>query len=79
MLWVIIKKDKLNGINFKIWYRNLRDVLKNRKKYVLDDPLIGEPDDNATSAARTVNDRMLDEFMEISCLVLAHMEPDLQL
>ena len=70
----ILEKDKLNGTNFTTWYRNLRIVLKHDKKeHVLEDPLPEEP-------ATTMNayQKLVDESMEISCLMLACMEPNLQ-
>ena len=75
----ILEKEKLNGTNFTNWYRNLRIVLKQEKKdHVLDTPLPDEPDDDATVAAMNAYRKTLDESTEISCLMLAHMEPDLQ-
>src|SRR5664279_2995470 len=76
----ILEKDKLNGTNFTNWYRNLRIVLKQEKKeHVLDNPLPGEPGDDESAAARTAYRKARDESTEISCLMLAHMEPELQL
>ena len=47
----ILEKDKLNGTNFTNWYRNLRIILKQKKKdHVLDTPLPGVSDDDATVA-----------------------------
>ena len=75
----ILEKDKLNGTNFTNWYRNLRIVLKHDKKdHVLDTPLPDEPDDDATVAVHNAYRKTRDDSMEISCLMLAHMEPDLQ-
>ena len=36
------------------------------------------PDENASVAATNAYHRKCDESTEISCLMLAHMEPDLQ-
>ena len=78
-LRTILEKDKLNDTNFTNWYRNLRIVLKQEKKdHVLDNPLPDEPNENATVAATNAYRRICDESTEISCLMLAHMEPDLQ-
>ena len=47
----ILEKDKLNGNNFLDWYRNLRIVLrKEKKKYILDQPILEEPAANAPRA-----------------------------
>lgn len=78
-LRTILEKDKLNGTNFTNWYRNLRIVLKHEKKeHVLDDPLPEEPEEDATAAVKAAHRRTLDASTEISCLMLAHMELDLQ-
>ena len=75
----ILEKDKLNGTNFTTWYRNLRIVLRNEKKeQVLENPLPEEPADNANATARNAYQKLVDESNEISCLMLASMEPDLQ-
>ena len=70
----ILEKDKLNGTNFTTWYRNLRIVLKHDKK----DNVLEEPADNATAAAKNAYQKLKDESTEISCLMLACMEPELQ-
>jgi hypothetical protein len=75
----ILEKDKLNGTNFTTWYRNLRIVLKHDKKEnVLEEPLPEEPANNATAAAKNAYQKLKDESNEISCLMLASMEPELQ-
>ena len=75
----ILEKDKLNGTNFTNWYRNLRIVLKHDKKdHVLDNPLPDEPNENVIAAVNNAYRRTMDESTEVSCLMLAHMEPDLQ-
>ena len=77
-LRMIIEKDKLNGTNFTNFYRNLRIVLKQEKKeHVLDNPIPKEPAADESSAIRAAYYRARDESTEISCLMLAHMEPEL--
>ena len=40
----LLDKEKLNGVNFLDWNRNLRIVLKHeRKEYVLDNAIPEEP------------------------------------
>ena len=78
-LRTILEKDKLNGTNFTNWYRNLRIVLKQEKKeHVLDNPIPDEPGLDESAAVRSAFRRAQDESTEISCLMLAHMEPELQ-
>ena len=74
----ILEKDKLNGTNFTTWYRNLRIILKHDKKvHVLEDPLPDEPADTTNATTRNAYQKLVDESNEISCLMLACMEPDL--
>src|SRR3954464_5854953 len=78
-LSTIHEKDKLNDTNFTNWYRNLRIVLKQEKKdHVLDNPLPDEPNKNTAVAATNAYCRAKDESTDISCLMLAHMDPDMQ-
>ena len=78
-LRMILEKDKFNGTNFTNWYRNLRIVLKQEKKeHVLDNLIPDEPAEDESSAVRAAYHRAPDESTEISCLMLAHMEPELE-
>ena len=76
----VLEKDKLNGTNYADWIRNLRIVLRAEKKEeVLDTPLPDEPDENAPLTERTAYKKACDRDLEVSCLMLACMEPDLQM
>ncbi|CAD6263893.1 unnamed protein product [Miscanthus lutarioriparius] len=76
----ILEKDKLNGTNYADWIRNLRIVLRAQKKEeILDTPLPEEPADNAPAVEKNAYKRACDADLEVSCLMLACMEPDLQL
>ncbi|XP_066392362.1 uncharacterized protein [Miscanthus floridulus] len=76
----ILEKDKLNGTNYADWIRNLRIVLRAEKKEeILDTPLLDEPVDNAPTAEKNAYKKACDADLEVSCLMLACMEPDLQL
>ena len=76
----ILEKDKLNGTNYTDWIRNLRIVLRAEKKEdVLDTPLPEDPGENATAAAKTAYKKAMDANLEVSCLMLACMEPELQM
>jgi hypothetical protein len=75
----ILEKDKLNGTNYTDWVRNLRIVLRaERKEHVLDTPIPDEPAENATAAVKNAFKRASDDSLEVSCLMLATMEPELQ-
>ena len=75
----ILEKDKLNGTNFLDWFRNLRIVLKQeRKTYVLERPIPEEPAANAPRAQRDAYTKHLDDSVNVGCLMLATMVPELQ-
>ena len=75
----ILEKEKLNGTNYSDWVRNLRIVLRaDKKENVLDTPIPEEPANNAAAAVKTACKKACDDSLEISCLMLACMEPDLQ-
>ena len=79
-LRTILEKDKLNGTNYADWIRNLRIVLRAEKKEdILDTPLPDEPADNAPAAEKTAYKKACDADLEVSCLMLACMEPELQM
>ena len=70
----------MNGTNYADWIRNLRIVLRSQKQEeVLDTSLPEEPDANATAADRAAYRKAVDHDHEVSCLVLACMEPELQM
>ena len=74
----ILEKDKLNGTNYADWIRNLRIVLRAEKKEeILDTPLPEELTDNAPAVEKNAYKRACDADLEVSCLMLACMEPDL--
>jgi len=76
----ILEKDKLNGTNYMDWIRNLRIVLRAEKKEeILDTPFSEAPTDNASATEKNAYKRACDADLEVSCLMLACMEPNLQM
>ena len=76
----VLEKDKLNGTNYSDWIRNLRIVLRAEKKEdVLDTPLPPVPADDASAAVKAAYKKAFDANLEVSCLMLACMEPELQM
>ncbi|KAK9037006.1 hypothetical protein V6N11_021929 [Hibiscus sabdariffa] len=66
----LLEKEKLNGINFLYWFRNLRIVLKQeRKEYVIEEAVPNDPGANAPRADKDKfkkhMDNMLDNLKEI--------------
>ncbi|KAJ9544508.1 hypothetical protein OSB04_024215 [Centaurea solstitialis] len=75
----ILEKDKLTGSNFLDWERNLMIVLRHERKwYVLEEPLGEAPPANALAAARNAHKKHSDDLLDVACLMLATMSPDLQ-
>jgi hypothetical protein len=76
----ILENDKLNKTNYTDWIRNLRIVLRAEKKDdVLDTPLPEESADDATTAVKNAYKKACDNNLEVSCLMLACMEPEQQM
>jgi len=74
----LLEKEKLNHSNFLDWYRNLRIVLKQEKKdYVLEKPVPEEPQ-TTPKAAHDIWIKHSDDSIDVACLMLATMIPDLQ-
>ncbi|KAJ9567138.1 hypothetical protein OSB04_003104 [Centaurea solstitialis] len=75
----ILEKDKLTGPNFLDWERNLMIVLRHERKwYVLEESLREAPPANAPAAARNAHKKHSDDLLDVACLMLATMSPDLQ-
>ena len=75
----VLENNKLDGTNFNDWYRTLRIILKAQKKeYVLDAPLGDPPAETAPVNARRAFEKHQNDSIEVSCLMLVTMSPDLQ-
>ncbi|GMJ15158.1 hypothetical protein HRI_005185000 [Hibiscus trionum] len=75
----ILKKDKLNGINFLDCFRNLRIVLKQeKKKYVIKEPIPDEPVATASRADKDKFKKHMDDMLGVGFLMLASMTSELQ-
>ncbi|KAK8696819.1 hypothetical protein V6N13_001944 [Hibiscus sabdariffa] len=68
-----------NGINFLDWFRNLRIVLKQeRKEYVIEEAVPNDPGPNASRADKDKFKKHMDDMVDVGCLMLATMTPELQ-
>ena len=64
----------------RIWIRNLRIILRAEKKEeILDTPLAEAHEDNASTAEKNAYKKACDADLEVSCLMLACMQPELQM
>jgi hypothetical protein len=76
----ILEKDKLNGTNYTDWICDLRIVLRAEKKEdILETKLPEELANDATAAVKNDYKKACDNNLEVSCLMLACMEPKLQM
>jgi hypothetical protein len=74
----VLEKEKLNGTNFIDWYRNLRIVLRQEKKeYVLEQAYPDDLPDDANVAECRAYEKHCNDSLDISCLMLTTMSPDL--
>lgn len=75
----ILEKEKLNGINFIDWYRNLRIILKQEKnKYVLEQPYPEELVECSSAADKCAYEKHTNDALDVGCLMLATMNSELQ-
>ncbi|KAK8595523.1 hypothetical protein V6N13_016890 [Hibiscus sabdariffa] len=75
----LLKKEKLNVINFLDWFRNLRIVLKHeRKEHVIEKPVPKDPGADAPTADKDKFKKYMDDMVDVGCLMLATMTPQLQ-
>ncbi|KAG8474751.1 hypothetical protein CXB51_031286 [Gossypium anomalum] len=75
----VFEKDKLNGLNFLDWCRNLRIVVKQEYKlHVIKEPVSYEPTSNASKTDKDTYKKHIDDILDIGCLMLTTMAPELQ-
>ena len=75
----ILEREKLNGTNFADWSRNLRIVIRqDKKEHILEEPIPDVPADTAAATLKSAYKKACDESLDVSCLMLAAMNSDLQ-
>jgi hypothetical protein len=75
----LLEKEKLNGTNFIDWYHNLGIVLRQEKtEYVLEEPNPDDLPDNADESERLAYENHTNDVINVSCLMLATLSPDLK-
>ncbi|KAK8715427.1 hypothetical protein V6N13_042761 [Hibiscus sabdariffa] len=75
----LLEKEKLNGINFLDWFRNLRIILKQeRKEYVIEEAVPNDPGPSVSRADKDKFKKHMDDMVDVGCLMLATMTPELQ-
>jgi hypothetical protein len=74
----LLEKEKLNGAIFLDWYHNLRIVLRQEKiEYVLSKLYHEDLPDGSSAADRRAHEKRCDNALNVCCLMLATMSPDL--
>ncbi|GKB54398.1 zinc finger, CCHC-type containing protein [Tanacetum coccineum] len=76
----ILLAEKLTGLNFTNWYRNLRIVLRYEKKLKFMEQPIGPARDPETADPNTIDKyyESVNLEQEVACLMLSSMSPNLQ-
>ncbi|KAL4311016.1 hypothetical protein GQ457_01G012320 [Hibiscus cannabinus] len=75
----LLENEKLNGINFLDWFRNLRIVIKHeRKEYVIKVSIMNEPGANTPKADKDKFKKHMDDILDVGSLMLATMTLELQ-
>jgi hypothetical protein len=75
----LAEKEMLNRANFIDWYRNLRIVLRKKKtEYVLIEPYPEDLPTGSSVADHRGYENRCDDALNVSCLMLATMYPNLQ-
>ncbi|KAG8492880.1 hypothetical protein CXB51_010053 [Gossypium anomalum] len=78
-LRLVFEKDKLNGLNFFDWFRNLRIVLKQEQKlYVIEQPIPNKPPSNALRADRDFYKKHPDDMKQHKDMVAYDMIENLK-
>jgi hypothetical protein len=73
-----LEKEKLNGANFIDWYRNLRIILWQEKiEYVVIEPYPNDLPTGSTATYCRAHEKHCNDALNVSCLMLATMSPDL--
>jgi hypothetical protein len=74
----LLGKEKLNRANFMDWYHNLTIVLRQEKtEYVLSEPYPRDLPAGSSVADHRAYEKRRDDALNVSCLILATMSPDL--
>jgi hypothetical protein len=75
----LLEKEKVNGPNFMDWYCNLRIILRKEKtEYVLTELFLEDLPAGSSAANRRALEKHCDDALNVSCLMLTTMFPDLQ-
>ena len=75
----VLEREKLTGINFIDWYRQLRIILRAEGKLdLVEQPMPEAPPATAPAAVRTAHTKRFKEQQEIASLMLVSMTSEIQ-
>jgi hypothetical protein len=74
----LLEKKRLNGANFIDRYLNLRIILRQEKiEYVLTESYPDDLPTGSTAVVHNAHEKRCDDALNVSCLILATISPDL--
>ena len=77
-LAIILNQDRLTGLNFIDWIRNLKVILASEKiLYVLEQSLPGPLPENASQKEQVTLKQWKDDDMQARCIMWAFMSTEL--
>jgi hypothetical protein len=74
----LLEKEKFNGANFMDWYRNLRIVLRQEKTEYVPEPYPEDLLAGSSAAECRAHEKRCEDTLNVNCLILSTMSPDLQ-
>ena len=78
-LRMFLHREKLTGVNFVDWLRQLRIVLRYESKlHILEEPLPEPPATDATWSVRYAYEKRVEDTHDVACLMLSTMSSELQ-
>ena len=76
---ILLKENLLSGTNYLDWYRKLRIILKaERTLYVLEDIPLKRPEEDASDEEIEAYEKYKSDALDVECLMLSAMTPELQ-
>ena len=75
----MLKENFLNGTNYIDWYRKLKIILKaERTLYILEGEPLKKPGEDASNEEIEVYKKFKSDTLDVECLMLPAMTPELQ-
>ena len=76
---ILLKEKLLNNTNYIDWYMKLKIILKaERTLYVLEDEPLKKSEENASDEEVKAYEQYKSDTLDVECLMLSAMTPELQ-